>query len=190
MSRLGLVTIVLIGVWTGGLAPVAAQPNTSVDQFDLILVGDQLSPTVHQVELRTNPTRGGSWTSLGETRCAEAGDVLVIPGLSRSRYYGQDRRENHLSLRITTTGDASRGRLRAVYAVPHTDWTNNAACTKLARLVRGDPQTVRRYSLATYERPRPARLTSGAPFIDHIEAPIRHRRPGVMEVEWLNILFR
>ena len=189
MSRLGLATIVLMGAWTGILAPVAAQSNTSVDQFDLILVGDQLSPAVHQVELRTNPTQGGSWTSPGETRCAEVGGVLVIPDRASARYYGQDRRENHLSLRITTTGNVSQGRLRAAYAVPHDDWTN-ANCTQLARLVRSDPQTVRRYSLATYERPRPARLTSEEPFIDHIEAPIRHRRPGVMEVEWLNILFR
>ena len=187
MDRLGLATIVLIGAWTGILAPVAAQSNPSFDRFDLILVGDQLSPAVQQVELRTNPTQGGSWTSPGETRCAEVGGVLVIPDCASARYYGQDRRENHLSLRITTTENASQRRLRAVYAVPHNDWTN-ATCTQLARLVRSDPQTVRRYSLATYERPRPARLTSEEPFIDHIEAPIRHRRPGVMEVEWLNIL--
>src|SRR6056297_2153744 len=42
MSRLGLATIVLMGVWTGVLAPVAAQSSTSIDQFDLILVGDRL----------------------------------------------------------------------------------------------------------------------------------------------------
>jgi len=189
MSRLGLATIVLIGVWTGVLAPAAAQLDTSIDQFDLLLVGDQLSPSAHQVGLRTNPTRGGSWTSLSETRCAGVEGVLVIPDLSVARYYGQDRRENHLSLRITTTSNAPQGRLRAVYAVPHDDWTD-ATCTQLARLMRSDPQVVRRHSLATYERPRPARLTSDDPFIDHVEAPIRHRRPGVMEVEWLNILFQ
>ena len=189
MSRLGLATIVLMGVWTGVLAPVAAQSNTSIDQFDLLLVGDQLSPNTHQVGLRTNPTQGGSWTTLGETRCAGAEGVLVFPDLSRARYYGQDRRENHLSLRITTTSTSPQGRLRAVYAVPHDDWSD-AACTQLARLVRSDPQIVRRHSLATYERPRPAPLTSEEPFIDHVEAPIRHRRPGVMEVEWLNILFQ
>lgn len=189
MSRLSLAAIVLMGVWTGVLAPVAAQSATSIDQFDLILVGDQLSPSTHQVALKTNPTQGGSWTSLGETRCVGVEGVLVVPDLSRSRYYGQDRRENHLSLRITTTRNASQGRLRAVYAVPHDEWTNSA-CTQLTRLVRSNPQTVRRHSLATYERPRPASLTPGKPFIDHIEAPIRHRRPGVMEVEWLNILFR
>lgn len=189
MSRLSLAAVVLVGVWTGVLAPAAAQSTASIDQLDLILVGDQLSPSTHQVGLKTNPTQGGSWTSLGEMRCVTVEGVLVVQDLSGPRYYGQDRRENHLSLRITTTSNAAQGRLRAVYAVPHDEWTNSA-CTQLARLVRSDPQTVRRHSLATYERPRPARLTSGEPFIDHIEAPIRHRRPGVMEVEWLNILFQ
>ena len=60
----------------------------------------------------------------------------------------------------------------------------------LARLVATEPAVVRRHSLAVYERPRPARLRPGTPFIDHVEAPVRHRKPGVTEVEWLELLFQ
>lgn len=49
---------------------------------------------------------------------------------------------------------------------------------------------VRRHSVALHVRPRPVQLSADTPFIEHLEAPIRHRKPGVMEVEWLEILFQ
>jgi len=190
MTRLNLSVLVLLGVWTALLAPAAAQSGPPIDQFALVLIGDRVSPDAHRVALKTNPTRGNSWTALDEVRCRRTDGVLVFPGRSTARYYGQDRRENHLILRVTSTSNASQGRLRAVYALPPADEWTEAACTQLIRLVQSEPQTVRRHSLAVYERPRPAILTSDQPFVDHVEAPIRHRKPGVMEVEWLNILFQ
>ena len=179
----------LVAVWSVG--PVGAQSGPAVETFDLVLVGDHLRAEAHRVALKTNPTTGASWTVLEETRCPRTNQLLVLSDLSATRYLGQDIRENHLTLRITTpssTEDA-RGALRAVYAVPSTEPIDTAACAQLARLARTTPQALRRHSLAIYERPRPASLRAGTPFLDHVEAAVRHRKPGVVEVEWLNVLF-
>ena len=184
-----LLAFLLVAVWSVG--PVGAQSGPAVETFDLVLVGDHLRAEAHRVALKTNPTTGASWTVLEETRCPRTNQLLVLSDLSATRYLGQDIRENHLTLRITTpssTEDA-RGALRAVYAVPSTEPIDTAACAQLARLARTTPQALRRHSLAIYERPRPASLRAGTPFLDHVEAAVRHRKPGVMEVEWLNVLF-
>ena len=184
-----LLAFLLFAGWSVG--PVGAQPGPAVETFDLVLVGDHLRAEAHRVALKTNPTTGASWTVLEETRCPRTNQLLVLSDLSATRYLGQDIRENHLTLRITTpssTEDA-RGALRAVYAVPSTEPIDTAACAQLARLARTTPQALRRHSLAIYERPRPASLRAGTPFLDHVEAAVRHRKPGVVEVEWLNVLF-
>jgi hypothetical protein len=184
-----LLAFLLVAVWSVG--PVGAQSGPAVETFDLVLVGDHLRAEAHRVALKTNPTTGASWTVLEETRCPRTNQLLVLSDLSATRYLGQDIRENHLTLRITTpssTEDA-RGALRAVYAVPSTEPIDTAACAQLARLARTTPQALRRHSLAIYERPRPASLRAGTPFLDHVEAAVRHRKPGVVEVEWLNVLF-
>jgi len=180
--------VLVLGLSTAGVGSALAQPAPPVDAFDLVLVGDSLSAAAHRVALRTNPTAGEAWEELEEARCDDTARLLVFPAQSTDRYLGQDIRENYLAVRVTA--EAGGGTLRAVYAVPSTDTLGATACPRLARLVEARPLTVRRYSLAVYERPRPTRLRPGRPFIDHVEAPIRHRRPGVMEVEWLNILFR
>lgn len=170
------------------LGPTAhAQPATPVDTFDLVLMGDSLS-SAHRVDLKTNPTAGGTWTKRTEVRCTETKGVMVVPTQPVDRFLGQDIRENYLALRIRaqTTG----GSLRAAYALPSIEHMDDRTCSRLARLIQTKPMVVRRHSLAVYERPRPAPLRPGTPFIDHIEAPVRHRKPGVMEVEWLEILFR
>ena len=184
-----LLAFLLVAVWSVG--PVGAQSGPAVETFDLVLVGDHLRAEAHRVALKTNPTTGASWTVLEETRCPRTNQLLVLSDLSATRYLGQDIRENHLTLRITTpssTEDA-RGALRAVYVVPSTEPIDTAACAQLARLARTTPQALRRHSLAIYERPRPASLRAGTPFLDHVEASVRHRKPGVVEVEWLNVLF-
>ena len=167
--------------------PSQAQPAPAVDTFDLVLVGDSLSASTHRVALKTNPTAGAAWTTIGEARCSETERLLVFPAQPTVRYLGQDIRENHLALRVTA--ETGGGTLRAAYAVPSTNDLDATACAQLARLVETQPMSVRRHSLAAYERPRPAQLRPATPFIDHVEAPIRHRKPGVMEVEWLEILF-
>lgn len=177
-----------------GTAPwAAAQPTSPVKHFDLVLVGSDLDPTTHRVALKTNPKRGGAWTPVAPSarpaRCPSQPGLRVIPNLSVARFLGQDIRENYIALRVTTRGTAATGTLRAVYAVPSVDTLNAAGCERLATVIAEEPARVRRHSIATYVRPRPAQLSAEAPFLDHLEAPIRPRKPGVMEVEWLELLF-
>ncbi len=185
-----LLCLGLLGLGLGDTAP--AQPAPPVEQFDLVLVGDRLNPEVHRISLKTNPTQGEMWTPAvtadRSPRCTSTESLLVVPDLPAEQYVGQDIRENHLSLKITTQDPETEGTLRAVYAVPSIDPPGENACTRLARLIRTDPATIRRHSLASYVRPQPASLEADAPFIDHVEAPVRHLKPGVMEVEWLEIL--
>lgn len=168
--------------------PASAQPASSASTFDLILVGDSLAPSVHHVELRTNPADGGTWTPIEGARCPGTKRLMVLPNQPVQRLLGQDVRENYLALKIRS--ETSGGSLRAVYAVPSAGKVDAEDCGKIARLIRTQPRVVRRSSLANYERPRPTRLQAGTPFIDHAESPVRHRKPGVTEVEWLEILFR
>ena len=189
MTSLASLRSILLACVFAALAPTAvAQSPAPADSFDLVLVGDALSPAAHQVSLKTNPTAGSRWTALDDAQCTGTGRLMVLPTLSTERYVGQDLRENYIALKIAT--DAEGGRLRAAYAVPAADRMDADTCTRLARLVGEQPMTVRRHSIAVYERPRPVRLRPGTPFIEHVEAPVRHRKPGVTEVEWLEILFR
>lgn len=103
-----------------------------------------------------------------------------------SRY--SDIRENYVALKVVS--EAKGGALRSAYAVPSADKFDSNDCDEIARLIETRPMVVRRHSLAAYERPRSVPLHPDTPFIDHIEAPVRPRKPGVMEVEWLEILFR
>lgn len=179
----------LLGLALLSVGPVGAQPGPPAETFDLVLVGDHLRAEAHRVALKTNPAAGATWTPLGDAQCTHTDRLLVLSDLAVERYLGQDIRENHLTLRITThSGGPPRGALRAVYAVPSAESLDETACTRLARLVRTTPENIRRHSLALYERPRPVPLRSDRPFLDHVQAPVRHRKPGVMEVEWLIIL--
>lgn len=182
------ISVLILGLSTVVVGSAFAQPAASVDTFDLVLVGDLLSASTHRVALKTNPTAGETWEGLNEVRCEETARLLVFPAQSTDRYLGQDIRENYMALKVTA--EASGGTLRAAYAVPSTDELGAKACARLVRLAETKPLTLRRHSLAVYERPRPVRLQPERSFIDHIEAPIRQRKPGVMEVEWLQILFR
>lgn len=188
-----LLLLCLVLLVSGFGTPVGAQPTPAIEEFDLVLVGNHLNTDDHQISLKTNPSRGGEWTAVDRPdqsiHCSTTDDVLVVSALSAQQYVGQDIRENHLSLKITTLNANSEGTLRAIYALPSINSLNENGCTRLARLIRATPATVRRHSLASYARPRPASLQADAPFIDHVEVPVRHHKPGVMEVEWLEILF-
>lgn len=182
--------LILLVVALGSVSPVGAQPGPPVETFDLVLVGNHLRADAHRVALKTNPTAGAAWTPLDDATCTGTDQLMVLPDLSVARYLGQDLRENHLTLRVTPqrSPNADPAALRAVYALPSVASLDRTACRRLAQQARTAPQTIRRHSLAIYERPRPAVLRPDRPFLGHVEAPVRHRKPGVMEVEWLNIL--
>lgn len=173
--------------------PTLAQSTPPVERFDLVLVGNNLDASGHQVSLKTNPWRSDEWTSVSHSEeasaCASQPFLRIRSGLSTAQYLGRDIRENYIALRITTTEDDTESSLRAAYALPSVEEWTEAACERLATLIETNPSTVRHHSVAVHTRPRPAPLSANGPFIEHLEAPIRHRKPGVMEVEWLEILF-
>jgi hypothetical protein len=187
---------VLSGVLLAFLAPApgAAQSARPVDHFDLVLVGRHLNAPTHQIALKTNPWRSNAWIPTPPPEksfaCRAHPQVHVVSGLSTARFLGQDIRENYVALKITTTSTDAAGTLRAAYALPASDALGDATCDRLATLIATDPATVRRHSVASHVRPRPASLTVDTPLIEHLEAPVRYRKPGVMEVKWLKILFR
>lgn len=167
-----------------------AQPAPPTETFDLVLYGDQLGDVSDHVQLKSNPWRSDEWVAIGQkhrTACTGQTSVRVLRALPAGEYLGRDIRENHIALKVAAT--ASEGALRAAYALPSADALDGAACRRIAELVRTDPAAMRGHSLASHVRPRPVSLSGPKPFIEHLEAPIRHRKPGVMEVEWLEILF-
>lgn len=180
-------------LWCFSLDPASAQPTPSVDSFDLVLYGTNLEAS-HQVSLKTNPWRGDTWTPIGENdrspACTGEPRLWVVRDLSAAEYLGQDIRENYIALRITTEQAGTESELRAAYALPAADTLTASACEQLTDLITSSPSVLRRHSVALHTRPQPAFLSAEDPFIEHLEAPIRHRKPGVMEVEWLEILFQ
>lgn len=172
--------------------PATAQPTPPVESFDLVLYGANLAPQNHHVELKSNPWRGDAWIDVGDGSqppCPKQSNLRVFPELSAQEYLGQDIRENYVALKITAKRAKTEGTLRAVYALPSAHSLDAEACRSLADLITSSPSAVRRHSIALHTRPRPASLSTETPFIEHLEAPIRHRKPGVMEVKWLEILF-
>jgi mannobiose 2-epimerase len=160
-------------------------------RFDLVLYGRGLASGEHRVLLKTNPGEGEEWEQVGtlapQTAAGEWRAVITATDLSRERYFGQDFRENHLSLKIVTPeGSGGEAQLGAVYAVPH---RNENTAERLTRVIAERPQVVRRRSMASYVRPHPMRLRAGTPFVTNIEAPVRFDKIGVAEVKWLKVLF-
>lgn len=169
--------------------PSATQRDTLSGTFDLVVVGQFFDARASDIALRTNPSLGHEWTPLGPpSHRTNGGQILVWTDLSLRRYLGHDIRQNHLMLRMQAAPDRE-AELRAVYAVPHTREATDLA-PRLRHLVRHHPQWVRRHSFASYVRPRPLALLPDTTFVTPVEAPVRHRKPGVLEVEWLELLYR
>lgn len=165
----------------------SAQPLLPVESFDLILVGDSLGPAVHKVEPKSNPSAGTTWETLDEDKCTDIRRLMVIPDQSVQRYLRADLHNYYVPLRITV--DPTGGTLRAAYALPSVKQIDANACAQLAHLMETEPIRFRRHSLAVYERPRPVRLHPGTPFVDRVEAPVRHRKAGTTSVRWMEVLF-
>lgn len=178
------------------------------ERFDLWIYGRDFDHVEHSVYLRTNPGHGERWELVGhfnperdrEGYRPEARDSLirsldgrrgavVFHGLRRDRFLGGDIRERHLTVRITTRDGTDGSELSAVYAMPHRPTRSYRTEEEVTRLIEGRPRSVRVNSLAHHVRPLPARLDHGEPWTEKIEAPVRGRKPGEREVEWLDLLW-
>jgi hypothetical protein len=177
-------------------APVETEPARAAadsGRFDLVVIGNGPGFREAGVELRENPSAGGAWRAVRTGPVSLEGQppgaALVVARLRTSRYLGQDIRQNHLMLRLSVP-DGAGAQVRAVYAVPHTGTAADTLARRLVAAAERRPVQVRRRSLASLVRPRPARLAPGDTLTTPVEAPVRHRRPGVLEVRWLEILYR
>ncbi|GEM_PF-5648382 len=119
---------------------------------------------------------------------ASPGEIMIFRDLPVQRFLGQDIRENYISLHIKSFKQASFC-LSAAYAIGASDYPNQELLQRLLRIIKEKPACLERHSLACYVRPRPLIFEARSYHTLHVEAPVRHLKPGVQEVKWLNILF-
>ena len=160
-------------------------------RFDLVVYGRDLDPAAIAVAVRENPSAGERWVALDEPvvrRDDDGSTLLVYPGLSAVRFFGQDVREGHVAVRVrglaVSPGDPA---VSALYAVPA---GAEGDADALRQLLAADAAGFEAASAASMVYPRPRAVRPDGAWVEHVEAPVRHRRPGVLEVEWLEILFR
>lgn|GEM_PF-916175 len=164
--------------------------NLRRDHFDLVIYGKGLTAKDLQIELKANPGFGGQWEKAGgEADVYDYKDRLIaIQSFEVKRYLGQDVRENCIAVRLRFHG-AEPPAVSAIYAVPASREEGVASLKALAKIVENRPGELKRLSLAAHVRPRPYVLESGSSWTEHVEAPVSQYKPGVREVEWLDILF-
>ncbi|MFO7893169.1 MAG: AGE family epimerase/isomerase [Longimicrobiales bacterium] len=187
------------------------RPAEVTPRFDLVVYGRDLDPTGMTVRVRENPSAGDAWVPLVEPATRRGDDgwaAVVYPGLSALRFLGQDIREGHVAVRVQglagaasgSAGDPAGGEnaagpaITGFYVLPRGGDGGPTDPRERADAVHGwlatDPGRVESASAAAVVYPRPRTVTPGGAWVEHVEAPVRHRRPGELEVEWLEILFR
>ena len=193
INRLTLSLFLMLMLLFSTIRAAAQQDSTA---FDLVIFGQSLDAEAVTVELKTNPRYGSEWIRL-KSQPYEITDLqinngyalLLISGMERERYIGQDIRENHLTIKITSNTNAPPARVHAVYAFPLIrEIELNKRAELIAKLIVESPTDANRYRLARHVRPRPFTIETGQAFIEHIEVPVRHLKPGIQEVKWLDIL--
>jgi len=171
-----------------GFAGGIQKKSSEGEQFDLVVYGKHLDATTLSVELKSNPMFGSSWESAEGKSIIQGGQLLVIKNLSRERYLGQDIRENCLALRLGAEG-AKPVEISAVYALSSGNSDKEIPLEELQEAIERRPDDIRVISLASHVRPRPYVLEPDASWTEHVEADVRQFKPGIREVQWLDILF-
>lgn len=176
------------------------RPADEAPRFDLVLHGRDLDPAGLAVWVRENPSAGEAWVQLEQAGQVSVGDagwgVVVYPGLGALRYLGQDVREGHVAVRVQGLLEGAGAGAPAVtgfYVLLHrrdAEGAPRARADSLRRLLTDAPWQVETASAAAVVYPRPRPVEPGGAWVEHVEAPVRHRKPGELEVEWLEILFR
>ncbi len=178
--------------WPGAMS---AGDGAAAPRFDLVVHGQRLGEEGIRVLLRENPLAGDAWVdvaTLADCTAAGAGPTatLFCPGLESARFLGRDIRERYLALRVVARRDGAS--LRAAYVLPAA-LTGRPSAVRAAELdarIRSAPEGVAEAAVAVVVYPRPRPVPAAGALTEHVELPVRHRAPGVVEVEWLEILFR
>lgn len=176
---------------------ISAQQNSEKENpgtFHLLFYGRNLNTEQVKVQLKTNPRAGEAWTNIlkegNNVWSSESRELLVIENLSMENYFGQDIRENYIAVRLTSKAEDSQPEISAMYALPPNVDIDKSSHGWFIERLKNQPVKLREQILASHVRPRPHILQNGVPFTEHIEAPVRHFKPGVREVEWLELLFQ
>ncbi len=159
-------------------------------QFDLVIFGSNLDANSTRVWLKENPGSNNNWQQLDSEQVISPENdqfsSMVFRNLPSEKFAGQDIRENYIAIKIA---GGEQGELRAIYALPSIDNPENESANKLHVIIKNDPQQILSYSIASYTRPRPISISGESEFVEHIEMPVRHLKPGIQEVKWLDVIF-
>lgn len=169
---------------TTGFAQMPEVP----EQFDLAVFGQDLHTSRVQVWLKENPGINNNWVKLDNGKMVPSTDdsfaTIIYRGLSTDKFAGQDLRENYVAIKIKTKGRRT-AQIRAAYALPDT----GQQMDKLHEAIQYHPIKIKKHSLGSLVFPRPQRVTNKKTFVEHIEMPVRHLKPGMQEVRWLDVIF-
>lgn len=179
-----------------GEMPLSEKKKDSGKTFDLVIYGKNLTIDHLNVLLRTNPIFGLQWEDPLQVSDKKAKvinpdskNILVICDLSKERYFGQDIRENYIGVKLESNSKDHHLEISAMYAVNTDSECNKEAAEKYLRLIGNTPLKMKENAIASIVRPRSFILKPGKIYTEHIEAPVRHLKPGVKEVEWLDIIY-
>ncbi|MFO7851195.1 MAG: hypothetical protein ACQERS_03310 [Bacteroidota bacterium] len=166
------------------------EQKADTNTFDLIIYGKDFAAGEIKVNLKSNPAFGERWEVAGKgvKPVYYNNKLIIIKGIARNRYVGQDIRENYISARLTNTGE-KQIMISAVYALPSSDYNGANKLSALSETIEERPHEIEKYSLASHVRPHPFIIEGGKTWTEHIEAPVKTFKPGVREVKWLDILF-
>lgn len=158
--------------------------------FALIVFGQQLNKSSLEVHLKENPGLESSWQKLSDAKMMKKDDfaLLMFNDLSVATFAGQDIRERYIEIKIENSGTNNTSKIRALYALPNLDTIDKHA-SQLYSAIVFHPEKLRRYSLGSLPFPRAESISPNKTWVEHIEMPVRHLKPGVQEVKWLDVIF-
>lgn len=169
----------------------AQTPAELPAKFDLVIFGNNLDFTT-EVFLNENPGIEAKWHKLDSAHVISDEEdeftSLLFSSLSTKKFAGQDIRENYIAVKISSVVDSIQ-HIQALYAFPHINYSSNKL-QAIHTAIHTEPKRMRKFSLGTLIFPRPQLISGQNGFTEHVEMPVRHLKPGVQEVKWLDIIFR
>lgn len=169
---------------------MAQSTSHQSSQFNLVIFGDNLETNSIEIRLKVNPGTEQHWQKVEEkaNRYSDSEyTTLTYKGLSSEKYAGQDIRENYIAVKIRVL-NKNETKVRGLYALPHLECSQNNL-EKIHEAIKSSPEQIHKHTIAKVVYPRPQSLSADKDFTEHIEMPVRHLKPGVQEVRWLDIIF-
>ena len=190
-----IIALVTVNLFSGAKNPEKStvKEDTTAYQppayFDLVVYGENLDPDDVLVLLRSNFDYGNKWSKLPWASFeTDAQDLFVMRHLATEKFIGNDIRENFMRIFIRNY-QRDPAQIKGVYAFPHTSKPTERYGEILKRLIEQKPMEAKAHSLADYVRPTPNVLESDEFDVLKIEAPVRYKKPAMLEIKWLEILY-